>query len=584
MEFFNSIQQIRANWQPYKKWEAEQDDKEFRRQELHKRFPASEEELQKASQYGRTLIDSINVMDQYSINKAEDVEMASEVGLEFVSMVVGAVGLALGGIAYKNSKLNKFIDKLLVNTLPSILADDKFITNMFKFELFWAAASILLSIITMPYFMLKAKSYEKEASRIARYQAREEELKDPENFVVYDAKQINEAKEIAKTLPEPPKKKKKSTINPITNYNESINSIKSLLEGHKNYLKWKEENQRAEKAKTDSFETTETTPEQLENAKRDQDNLTRIIRKIEIYSQNYLANSEMAINIVASEALLGGAISGGIVSGLIMLLQKLKVIPKEAILANSLKRLLAPIGSFVGVMATVSYIIKFKKETAKIGRFKAKQELLNDPNNFITYSDKQQESVKDLKVPSKAKKGFWAKSKDDIKFFLQLKKDYEEYEKYQKTGAKEEQKLQQALKKVEVSNEQMQEAKALQKNAFMAFEKIDEMTQRYVDDTEAATDIVVQQWFYPIVNLIASIFLMKNTQKMIKSSSGNEGLVESLGKMINLQNFWPFFLAGFIQLPAEIESIRIKKEAGRIGTMKAMQDLEDPRHFVQNGT
>ena len=43
MEFFDSIRQVKSNWEPYKKWEEQQKDKDFQRQELSKKAPASKE-------------------------------------------------------------------------------------------------------------------------------------------------------------------------------------------------------------------------------------------------------------------------------------------------------------------------------------------------------------------------------------------------------------------------------------------------------------------------------------------------------------------------------------------------------------
>lgn len=158
------------------------------------------------------------------------------------------------------------------------------------------------------------------------------------------------------------------------------------------------------------------------------------------------------------------------------------------------------------------------------------------------------------------------------KSFFQLKKDYEEYEKYQKREAKEEQKIQETLKKINVSNEQLKEAKSLQKNAFMSFEKMDEMTQRYVDDTEAATDIG-KQYINSATNFIGTLISLV---LMSKPSKNGDATKDLLIKSI------PMFAPIIIQVPTAIEAAQIKKEAGKIGTMKAMQDLQDSRYFVQN--
>lgn len=578
MEFFNSIQQVKNNWQPYKKWEAEQEDKEFQRQELHKRVPISKEDLEKASQYGRTLIDSINVMDQYSINKAEDVELATDAGLEFVGMGVGIAGLALGAIALKSSKLNKITNELsnkIRKKYPSFPAQEMVIKS-FILE----AGLVLLSLITMPYFMVKAKFYQKEASRVARYQAREDELKDPKYFVIYSDEQIKQAKEIAKTMPDI-EEKKKSKINPISNWSESIKSIKSILSSHKYYEHWKQEHLSAQEQKLKTLKSMTVSTEQLKNAKKDQDNLQRIIKKIETYSQNYLNNTEMATNVIAGSSLVTGYLGGKLVSLSVSLLQKLKIISQTSAFANNARKYSGGIGSLGMVLFAGTYVIKIQKEAAKIGRFKAKQELLKDPHNFITYSDEQLDSVKDLKAPTKTKMNPIAKSYDSFKFFLQAIKDYKEYEKYQKTTGKDEQKLDKALLKIDVSQNQLQDAKSLQKNAFMAFEKMDEKAQRYTDDMEAATDIG-KQYIGQFTGIISGIYLIKNMLKQLEQA---EKTHSDFVVMKAIKKSWiPFALTGLIEIITEIQSNELKKRAGRIGVMEAIQGLDNPKLFVNNET
>ena len=576
MEFFNSIQQIKTNWQPYKKWEAEQKDKEFQRQELLKRVPVSKADLEKASQYGRTVIDSINIMDQYSINKAEDVELAADTGLEFVGICGGIIGGVLGVIALKSSKLNKLITKF-TNKLPPIPAE------IMKMQLILNAPVVLLSLIAMPYFMVKAKFYQKEASRVARYQAREQELKDPKHFVIYGDEQIKEAKEIAKIMPDI-EEKKKSKINPISNWRESIKSIKSILSSHTDYQNWKQEHLYVQKQKAEVLKSMTATPEQLKNAKKDQDNLQRIIKKIETYSQNYLNNTEMATNIVAGSSLVTGYLGGKLVSLSVSLLQKFKIISQASTFANKTQKYSAGIGSLAMVGLAGTYVVKVQKEAARIGRFKAKQELLKDPHNFITYSDEQLDTVKDLKSPPKAKRSPVDKLNDSIKFFFQVVKDYKEYEKYKKTTGKEEQKLDKALLKINVSEKQLQDAKSLQKNAFMSFEKMDEMAQRYTDDMEAATDIG-KTFFVTLVSVVPGVILAINMYKeSVKLQAKKE--TKNVGTTIILEGLkksWiPFVISGLLEITYEVLSNELKKKSGRIGVMEAMQDLQDPKLFVKN--
>lgn len=571
MEFFDSIRQVKANWQPYKKWEAEQNDMEFQRQELHKKVQTPKADLEQASQYGRTLIDSINIMDQYSINKAEDVELFTNLGLEFVGMGVGGIGFALGAIALKSSKLNKSINKY-----PPLRAQmmKAFVPNI---------GLLLLSLIVMPYFFIKAKHYEKEASRVARHEAREIELKDPKHFVVYDDEQIAKAKILADAMPDLPNKQKKS-LNPITNYHDSLKSIKEILENHDEYKQKKDENIAKFKQKIEQTKNSNFNSEQLSEAKRDQDNLHRIIRKIETYSQNYLNNTELAMDVTLCSSAVGGYISGKLISLIIKGLQKINVVSNNSKSANALTKLLPGISTLAVASITGAYAIKLQKEAAKIGRYKAKQELLKDPNNFITYNEEQQESVKSLKAPRKDKKTLTNKFFGSFKDILQLKKDYKEYEIYQKTTRKKEEKLDRALMQMEVTPQQLKNAKSLQENVFMSFEKLDEKAQRYTDDMEAATDIG-RTFFDFIVSSVPAVILGIN---MYKESVKLEAKKESKNVFINMlsagfkKSWIPFAISGLLEITYNLLSNELKKKAGRIGVMEAIQELQDPKLFVNN--
>ena len=559
MEFFNSIKQVKANWQPYKKWEAEQDNKEFQRQDLHKKVQTSKEDLERASQYGRTLIESINIMDQYATDKAQDVEMSSKFAMEGVLLVLSVLGGGIGLMASKKPSVKNYLEKLMPNN------------KAFQKQVVSVVPTIALPMLFFPFVIAKFASYEKEAARTARYQAREDKLKDPKNFVIYDKEQLNKAKEIAKTLPDSIEKKK-SELNPIANYNDSIKSVKTIIKDHKNYIKWKEDHLNKEKVKIDNFDNLEVSPEKLKEAKIDQDNLLRTIKKIEVNSQNYLSNTEMACNMVLAFDLILGPALGGIISGITKLLQNFKVVSDTSKIANMVKASSKIASPLLLILATAAYSTKVQKDAARIGRFKAKQDLLKDPHNFITYSNEQLDSVKDLKAPTKAQKAFFGKFKDDMKFFFQLKKDYKEYQQYTKTKYKEEQKIQEALMKIDVSDEQTKNAKSFQKNAFMAFEKIDEMSQRYVTDVEAATDMGKETIISTsnIVGQLAAAYLM------LKPSSSQKKLTDIV------KSAYPLLLPVLVKIPIDIKSTQIQKEANKIGIMNAMQDLEDPRYFVQD--
>lgn len=111
----------------------------------------------------------------------------------------------------------------------------------------------------------------------------------------------------------------------------------------------------------------------------------------------------------------------------------------------------------------------------------------------------------------------------------------------------------------------------------MAFEKMDEKAQRYTDDMEATTDIG-KQYIGQFTGIISGIYLMKN---MFKQMDQAEKTHSDFSVMKSIKKTWiPFALTGLIEIITEIQSNQLKQRAGRIGVMEAIQDLEDPRYFV----
>jgi len=561
-EFLNSLKQIKQNWEPYKKWEEDQENTDAQKKELNKRINVPKEQLDEASRYGRTLIDTVNIMDTYSINKSQDIELATQ------AAIAGPVSLAAASTLIIPWKV-----------LPQMQSFQKLIANYPKYKLpititSWAIP-VAIFISGQIFGSVYSKHLEKEASRIARYQSREQALQDPRHFVVYDSDQINQAKEIATNLADPPQEKKKSMLG----ISEAIDTIKSLRKDNDNYQKWKENNKKNEEERKKQLNINYS-PDQLKEAKHQQKSILGAIKHIEIQSQNYLNNVEAAMNSLVKTELLLGGIVGGVVSGAAWLSQKIIPSLKESKAVNITKIAAIPAAieaSMLIGLAIMPFGIKLKKEAAKIGRFKAKQELLSEPKNFITYDDEQTKSVKDVKAEKKPKKGFFKKMFEEVNFLFNAKKDIKEYEKYSKTTKVEEEKLDEALKQVKLKPGQLKKAKVFQKNVFTSFEKMDEKAQRYADDTEAAAEIV-QGSVAPVLNQTGTVgtlgLFFKFQNKLFNNSSKASKAL--WGTLIAL----PAIASMSTSIFLNISAIRIKKQAIKIGLMEAMQDLSNPKYFV----
>lgn len=578
MEFFDTIRQVKNNWQPYKVWELEQRKKEKQNEELRKKYPPTPEELAYAKQYGRTIVDAINTMDQHSIDKSEDANLVISNYTTAISIMTVLSGVGLGALLKRSN-----IGKKLPNLKP-----------------YWEILGLIVATsVVSPIVNIWRSKVTKQASRIARFQAREHDLKDYNNFIVYDEKQINEAEKIAKSLPDIQEKRKdvitKKDFNPIQSYKDAKKTTENLKNDEEKYLEWKKEYLKAEEKKKEEFKNINPSKGDLNKAQKDKEVMLNTIRKIENMSLEYSNNMEMATFILAAIIVTAGTAVGGGMAAVIHKLQKYNVISGKYNKSLSvLKALLVTIIPGIATMVALGPTIKLVKDSARIGRFKAKQEFLKDPQNFIAYDDEQRKNI-DSKINIKQLNiGFWERFKDDLSAIKKLKNDFAEYKTYMDTKHKDELKLKEALKQVMITNSQKQEAINLQKQAFYSFEKIDEKAQRFTDDADAAIDAgntITAGTMNLMMKLIPAYLFGKEIKELNKGKTP-QNIIEVLqlafsgklkGKLLAIM-LAPFILPKFVAYGLVINGVQIKKDAGKIGVMTAMQDLDNPKNFLKENS
>lgn len=588
MEFFDSLAQVTANRKNLKNWEQEQKNIDLRRKELSKRKPATPEELERAKSLGRAIVDAVDITDDYSETSAQKMEMATEGAIALLTLPLGIIPMI---IAFKD----------LLNT---------------QRVLKWSAGGAIATLVATIPLTFWATQKQKEASRIARFMARDEELKDPKSFVEYTPEQIKQAQEIAKDIPDE-KEEKKDGILKFVPFRETFKLLSELSKNKKAYKKWAE-NRPQEEAQELAEKKANTSGATLAIAAKDKDVVTNIIKKINMAAEEYSENTETAVGTVGMLSAFAGLAAGSIAAGAAYLLKKVKIVPNVKYLEAMVGGVALLIPLFTPLFAN-KYIIK----AAQIGRFKAKQELMEDPNNFVHRDEQEMESVKDIEAP-KEKEGIFKTTIDNIKFFFKLLKDGKEYDEYKEKQEKEDNKLRKALLKVEVTDEQLTRAKNLQEKVFNVFEKADEMWQRYSEDAESATKIseqAINTGFSLIPSVLFGTWIFCTETKMGKKlaeraiafynkdstktrltqikqgfkSIANSKPVQWFGEgfskipVIGKHPGWTALGAGLTALTGGIiggtmaiqaNFTKFQKDAGKIGFMKAMEELKDPVYFV----
>lgn len=172
----------------YPGWKYERDLTESKRQEYLRRHPESID--QKDIQRGKVLIRAIDVMDEYSQKRAEDMEVATETavgyGLDAAIFGGAAVGAVVGNL------------KPVKNALMKHLGKDKYSKYVGK-GLPLGIGALAGMIAAFPMFAWAAKA-EVAASRRGRFEAMRKDLKNPKGFAVLTEAQIKEAEKKAQNI------------------------------------------------------------------------------------------------------------------------------------------------------------------------------------------------------------------------------------------------------------------------------------------------------------------------------------------------------------------------------------------------
>lgn len=456
MSIINSLGSIIKQTPKYQKWEDAQQDKEARRSYLAEHKPVSAEELMESDKFAKNAINAINIMDEKSEDAATKTEMANSVLLAIAMYPIS------------------FASTLIVSS--SMMLGN----NMETFK-----KALLPSLIMLP-LVLTGKAWgtsqEIMASKIAREKARENELKDPKNFVIYDNSQIEAAKNRVESNLQANNKKKIT----MPNIKESLTHIKTIFNEKKNYKLTAEKRAKENVIEEKALKSIKATPEQLNKAEKLQETVLRMIKKINNEAEDYSENIESATG-----AFLGlGLIADVAFAGLAALATKL-ILPKMKVSESTenIAALAVAASTTIGGLITEAAISQnMKLNAGKVGRFKVKQELLSDPKNFVSYTDKELESVSEIKAPKQKKVGFFNDLFKDLKFLWNSRKDFKAYDNYKKQILPKEKAFMEELKKSDVSTEQLQKAKHFQNKLFNIFEKIDDKSQEYSEDTEFATE------------------------------------------------------------------------------------------------
>lgn len=464
-QFIDSIKEVKKNYKVYDEWEQHQADDAAKREYLAKTLDLPKDKVELTKEKAKIVVRAAELLDRRSEDNCENMEQTTVL----IALVV------LFPLIFLQKKLNK------TNTLT-------------KFKKYLPLIGILSSGLGIG-FMLWGTEKQKEASRVGRFQGKLHELKDLSNFVIYNPEQIEDAKLRAKNIPD---KKKEKGISKI------FKDRKQNSQDKKEYKKNLEQKSKDMKD-IKKILNKEYSPEQITQGEEDKEIIVNIVKDINIKAEEYSENAENVFDTLTVFSTLAGLLIGLGVNKI------LKVCNKKPLESISI------ISALIFEMGALFWGTSEQKRASRVGRFVKAQEILKNPKVLMAYSDEKLKQVEYIKSPQQ-KQRFFEKIGSNFKFFKTYLQNKKEYIKYLKTEGKENEKLYEALKKTNASQKQTRDAKHLQEKTFYAFDKVDEMSQRYSEDTEAAIEIGKKQigdiWAAICGGLISAIPILAMAGKL----------------------------------------------------------------------
>lgn len=553
IDFFNNINLIRKNWTPSKKWESDLRANEEKDKVLIKKYPPNQKEKNYAKLYGKTIINVIDKLDQQSINKSTDALIAINTLFSIPTLLAPIIG-GLGGYFFSNKS--------------------KSLQNQKKINAFNGAM-----IASGIYFVISQyirSQLEKETTRIARYQAREKEFKDLSNFVIQEKEKINFNLQESFILE---KQEKISDFNTIKTYKNAFKTLNEIKKDYKEYLKWRKIFQIKENENKKNNEKIFFTEVELSKAQKSRNKIINTIYKLELAANNEEINFQFALDLIQYAAKMSGAVLATLLCFLIPKNTN-KITATSNILKNS--KLLIPFTIPVLSLYLTAILAKIQKDSAKLGRFEKKKELINNEENYITFEDLKRNEINLLSKNFK-EKNILKNLINDIKSIKtmpkRLKDMYSEIENF---------KIENNKQKDFITEMQKQEAEILQKQLFYTFEKIDEKSESFSDDIDVVLK-TLKMGIGTTVNVGFNIYMLNLLTKKLKNFNGQkmpgffEGLklMKHLGRkdMINIFVL-PYVIKSTLCIVLDTLSAVCRKKTNKIGVMTAINELQDERLYT----
>ena len=535
MSMFGDYKSYKKYYPTYSDWKQNRELMNAKREEYLRKNPTDFDldDLQRS----KTILRAIDVMDEYSQKRAEDTEVATEFvisnGLEIALAIGSILGVVISSLKPIKNALSKYTKKA---NHPEIV----------RTAIGGVAGALVATLAAFPLFAWAARA-EAKASRKGRFESMRKDLSDPKTFAVLTPEQEARLNENLAMLSVQKEKK-----NPFKSFGEGWRTVKEMVVDSPEYVYQKmlfEE----ELVKDAQHFDKELSAQEIEDAKRDQQLLTKLVEKIDIASQDYAENAELATSALIT--------TGFAFSGLLTFAYEK--------LAKAMKWKVSSVPSIVGTLAMLGatiYGASIQKQAARVGRFKAKQDLMKNPSQLVYVKDEKTDEITDVQIKEEKKTNI-------LKFLLEASKHNKEFKKWQKTEGAREKNLSKALENIELTDEQYKDALRLQHNTFKTFNKVDEKSQKYAESLEALGQSIQYpiSFIFSTLGVVFGLKFLKGTEKAKTAAEMSLPLMKYMS-VILLSTLPTVLINAFIT--------KEQKKASRVADMLAINEMQDYRNFA----
>lgn len=499
------------------------------------------EEINLANKRGEILKRTVEALDEFAQTKTEDVESVTQTVLGESTSVLTAIGVGIGKL-YQSTEGGRKLTKRIASHMGSLKSAAPAVIP--------GASGLLFAVVSSFPLLYSLSTIEIQTPRVARFEALKGELSNVADFAVLTDEQTAQVQENIKNISVPaPKPTDKGLLSSL-NIFAQLKSYMGIVTKRAIYRKDKAEFEMRQNKKYNNASEGKFSLEDIEKADETREITQRLVNKIDLEAQDYNERVFKTLDVVTS-CLYGLGVAGYWAIEKAMGALKIK--------DGKFKRFF-PVGiAIAGIVMLNSKVAEYRNNAIRISRHKQLKEMLADPTNFL-------KTPQNLTV--KAPEVLEHKKENILSFLGGFFRDLREYEDYTKTKMVEDKKFKIAARKLNLSPEQIKEAKLNQINMFKMINKVDDNKRKFEEKFEILATVISTPMELVAATLGNSLgWVLHRIRRAPKSSMP---LYSIIGTAAGLAP----------ALAIELYTTKEGRNASRVAYMSAQKELDDKKIFL----